>query len=157
LHPSRCILSCLSQRCRFHLSCHCFVFIRFTYAFHGILRYLSNSPSISDASSDVTHAQLAEAFKNIENIIGILEVVNTSFTNLSFFGPLSRLDTDLEDYGSFCTNPVFLIYCPVLLWVLVGGVAYMEERKCTSYTLTSTLTRECLQHSMELLTETYAM
>lgn len=61
---------------------------------------LSKLPLISDASSDVTHAQLTEAFKNIEDILGTLEIVNTAFTNLSFFGSLIRLIDRTDDSGT---------------------------------------------------------
>ncbi|WKY03071.1 hypothetical protein Q1695_016398 [Nippostrongylus brasiliensis] len=50
--------------------------------------WICNGSIRLDETSDVTHAQLAEAFINIERLIGTVEVVNTKFTNLSFFAAL---------------------------------------------------------------------
>ncbi|RCN50164.1 hypothetical protein ANCCAN_03769 [Ancylostoma caninum] len=41
-----------------------------------------------DETSDVTHEQLHDAFGRLENLEGTLEVVNTVFTNISFFSSL---------------------------------------------------------------------
>ncbi|VDO78554.1 unnamed protein product [Haemonchus placei] len=60
-----------------------------------------------DETSDVTYEQLQETFHNIHLIQGPMEIVNTSFTNLSFMRTLfTLLSHSEEDKGCELDGPV---------------------------------------------------
>ncbi|KAK6040672.1 receptor L domain protein [Cooperia oncophora] len=66
--------------------------------------YINGSVRI-DGSSNVTYEQLVEAFHTTETIEGSLEIVNTSFKNLSFFKRLRQLKPrSTEGYDLLIAN-----------------------------------------------------
>ncbi|PIC23976.1 hypothetical protein B9Z55_017482 [Caenorhabditis nigoni] len=47
-----------------------------------------------DHSSNLTHEQLTEAFKNLETLVGGLEIVNATFTDVKFLNSLTRIEAN---------------------------------------------------------------